>query len=88
MTLKQAITKLTINPAKVLGLDKGTLKVGADADVIVVNPKASWTVDPTKFASKSKNSPFIGQELNGQVLYTIVGGKVVVQDGRLMSNVQ
>ena len=83
LSLKKAIAKMTIAPAKVLGLNKGTLKVGADADVTIVDPKAEWTVDPNKFASKSKNTPFTGWKLKGQVLYTIVGGKIIVKDGQL-----
>lgn len=83
LTLKKVIEKMTVAPAKILNLNKGTLRVGADADVIVVDPKAEWTVDATQFASKSKNTPFNGWKLKGKVLYTIVGGKVVVKDGKL-----
>ena len=83
LTLKQAIAKMTVNPAKILGLNKGTLKVGADADVIIVDPKSEWLVDPAKFASKSRNTPFTGSKLKGQVLYTIVGGKLVVTNGKI-----
>ncbi|MFH1683286.1 MAG: dihydroorotase [Candidatus Margulisiibacteriota bacterium] len=84
LTLKQAVAKMTAGPAKILNLNKGTLKVGADADVIIVDPKAEWTVDASKFASKSKNTPFNGWKLKGKVLSTIVGGKVVVRDGKLL----
>ncbi len=84
LTLKKAIEKITTAPAKVLNLNKGTLKVGADADVVIVDPKAEWTVDPSKFASKSRNTPFAGWRLRGKVLHTIVGGKVVVRDGKLL----
>jgi dihydroorotase len=83
LTIKRAIEKMTTIPAKILNLDKGTLKIGADADVVVVDPKAEWVVDPSKFASKSKNTPFKGQKLKGKVLYTIVAGKVVVKNGKL-----
>jgi len=88
LTLKQAVAKMTINPARILGLNKGTLNVGADADVIIVDPTREWVVDPAKFASKSRNTPFAGEKLKGQVLFTIVGGKLIVQNGQLMSNVQ
>ena len=60
------------------------MKVGADADVIIVDPKAEWTVDAARFASKSRNTPFNGWQLKGQVLYTIVGGKIIVRDGKLL----
>ncbi|MEE8637858.1 MAG: dihydroorotase [Candidatus Margulisiibacteriota bacterium] len=83
LTLKKAIEKMTVAPAKILNLNKGTLGVGADADVIIVDPKAEWAVDAEQFASKSRNTPFQGWKLKGKVLYTIVGGKVVVKDGKL-----
>jgi len=85
LSLKKTIAKLTINPAKILGIDKGTLKVGAEADVIIADPNAEWIVDSSKFASKSKNTPFNGWKLTGEVLYTIVAGRVVVKDGKLVS---
>jgi dihydroorotase len=72
----KALRKLTINPAKVLGISKGTLQIGADADITVIDPAAKWTVDPAKFRSKSKNTPFAGMELTGRAEMVIVGGKV------------
>ena len=85
LTLKQAAEKLTSAPARILKLTgKGTLHVGADADVIVVDPRAEWIVDPSKFASKSRNTPFSGWKLKGKVIYTIVGGRIVVREGKLV----
>ncbi len=84
LKLKELVKKFSSIPAQILNLDKGTLKVGADADLIIVDPKAEWVVDPVKFASKSKNSPFGGFKLKGKVLYTIVGGRVVVKNGKLL----
>jgi dihydroorotase len=84
LTLKEAVRKLTAAPAGILNLNKGTLKEGADADLAIVDPKAVWTVDASQFASKSRNTPFNGWKLKGKVLYTIVGGKVVVRDGKLV----
>ena len=72
----QAIAKLTINPARILGLSKGTLAIGADADVTVIDHEAEWTVDPTKFRSKSTNTPFAGWKLRGRADTVIVGGHV------------
>jgi dihydroorotase len=72
----QAIAKLTINPARILNLPGGRLKLNAPADITVIDPKASWTVDPSRFHSKSKNSPFGGRKLQGSVACTIVDGKV------------
>ncbi len=71
-----AIEKMTVNPARILGLAKGTLAVGADADVTIIDPEAWWTVDPSKFRSKSTNTPFGGWRLKGCADTVIVGGKV------------
>jgi dihydroorotase len=72
----KAIRKMTLNPARVLGISKGTLQIGADADITVIDPTTKWTVDPAKFHSKSTNSPFAGMELTGRAEMVIVGGKV------------
>lgn len=72
----QAIAKLTINPASILKLQGGRLKTGYPADVVIIDPQAEWTVEPSKFQSKSKNSPFGGRKLKGMVVCTIVEGKV------------
>ena len=77
LTLPQAIARLSSEPARVFGLAKGTLSVGADADVAILDPGREWVFDVTKSASKSRNSPFHGWKLRGQVLATIVGGKIV-----------
>ena len=73
----ELVKKLAANPAKILGIDKGTLGVGCDADIIVVSPDKEWLVKKEDFLSKSKNSPFIGKTLKGVVEYTICGGKIV-----------
>jgi dihydroorotase len=77
LTLSQAIARLTCKPARIFNLPKGTLSVGADADVTILDPAREWVVDVKRFASKSRNSPFHGWKLRGEVLATIVGGKVV-----------
>jgi dihydroorotase len=71
-----ALSKMTINPAQILGIDKGTLRVGADADVTIIDPAVRWTVDPAEFRSKSTNTPFAGWELTGRAEVVIVGGRV------------
>jgi dihydroorotase len=76
------VRKLSANPAKILGIKKGSLSVGADADIIVVSPQKEWLVDKQGFLSKSKNSAFIGKNLNGVVEYTIRKGKIVYQTGQ------
>ena len=79
LTWSQAIRKLTINPARILGVDKGTLRPGADADVTIIDPELRWTCDPQQFKCKSKNSPFGGWEFTGRAVSTIVAGKVRFQ---------
>ncbi len=71
-----ALAKMTINPARILGIDKGTLAVGADADVTIIDPQARWTVDVGKLRSKSRNTPFGGWTLHGRADTVIVGGRV------------
>jgi len=66
--------KMSLNPAKILGIPKGTLQIGADADITVVDPDVKWTVSANEFHSKSKNSPFIGWELCGRATAVFVGG--------------
>ncbi len=79
LTLERAITRLTSAPAAVLGLQKGTLEPGAAADVTLIDPDRSWTVDPERFRSKSRNTPFAGRVLKGQVVRTLVAGMTVYQ---------
>ncbi len=71
------IEKFTTNPAALLRLDKGTLSVGADADVTIIDPAHEWTYDVSQSASKSRNTPFNGRKLVGKAVTTIVGGNVV-----------
>jgi dihydroorotase len=71
------VEKMSLNPAGILGIDRGTLKTGAVADIILIDPCLEWVVEAEKLASKSKNSPWIGQTMMGKAVYTIVGGKVV-----------
>jgi dihydroorotase len=68
--------KLALNPAKILGINKGTLSIGADADIIIVNPEQEWVVEKSGFASKSRNCAFLGRKLTGIVEYTICHGNI------------
>ena len=77
LTLPEIISMLTINPAKLLRLDRGTLSVGAPADITILDPDHAWTVDKNTSASLSRNTPFHGTQLRGRALQTIVGGKTV-----------
>ena len=76
LTWTQLIEKLTVNPAKVLGIERGTLKAGVVADVTVIDPTAEWVIDPTTFRSKSRNSPFAGWKVRGRAQTVLVGGVV------------
>jgi dihydroorotase len=70
------IAKMTVNPARVLSLPKGTLAVGADADVTIIDPQLEWTIDARHFRSKGRNTPFDGWKVKGRAVTTIVGGEV------------
>src|SRR5438876_311737 len=76
LTWPQLLEKLTIKPARVLGIDRGTLHAGAVADVTIIDPTVEWTIDPTKFRSKSRNCPFGGWKVRGRAHTVIVGGEV------------
>jgi dihydroorotase len=75
LSLRDLIAKFTINPARLLSLNKGTLSPGADADVTVMDIDREWVFDRNQSASKSKNSPFFGWPLKGKAVATIVGGR-------------
>ena len=77
LTLMEAIEKLTLKPAHLLGLDKGRLKVGADADLTLIDLAREQTVEVSQFKSKSRNSPFQGWRLKGFAILTIVAGRIV-----------
>jgi len=71
-----ALARMTINPARILGIPKGTLAVGAEADVTIIDPDVRWTVDPAEFRSKSRTAPFAGWQLQGRAETVLVGGCV------------
>jgi dihydroorotase len=70
------IEKMTINPARVLSLPKGTLSVGADADITLIDPDLTWTISVRDFESRSRNCPFDGWEVKSRAVMTIVGGRI------------
>ncbi|ODT44371.1 MAG: dihydroorotase [Nitrospira sp. SCN 59-13] len=79
LTLESAVDKLATAPAKAFSLNAGTLAVGAPADVAIVDPNREWEVDPSRFRSKSRNTPFAGWKVKGRVTTTIVSGRVVFE---------
>ena len=77
LTLPQVVRLLTAQPAAVIMSDRGTLGVGAVADITIIDPAREWVVDPAQFRSKSRNTPFSGWKMTGAVVKTLVNGKVV-----------
>ena len=79
LSLPAALSKLTVSPARILGLPYGMLAPGAPADIVLFDPARQWRLEPEKLRSKSKNTPFGGWELTGKVVLTMVGGRVVYE---------
>ena len=79
LTTLQLMEKMSLNPARLYRLDRGYIRAGAAADLVIFDENEEWIV-PEHFASKSSNSPFIGRKLQGKVKYTICSGKIVYQD--------
>ncbi|MBI1911561.1 MAG: dihydroorotase [Deltaproteobacteria bacterium] len=77
LTLSEAVKAMSTNPAKAIGIDKGSLRVGFPADITIIDLNRSWTVEASRLKSKSKNSPWLGKTLKGVVVNTIVGGNVI-----------
>ncbi len=75
--LKTLISKMTAEPAKIFGLDAGTLSIDAPADITIIDPELAWTVDAKNFYTKGSHSPFIGREFKGRVVATIVHGNLM-----------
>lgn len=84
LTMSELIEKMSLNPARILDIPKGELTVGKPADITIFDPDAEWTVDVSKFMSKSKNSPFDGWKLFGKPQYVILGGKMIVNQGVIL----
>ncbi len=79
LTVRQLVEKMSTNPARILGIDKGDISVGHIADLVIADVGQSYTIDVNKFISKGKNSPFGGRTVYGKVLLTMVNGEVVYE---------
>jgi len=85
ITPMQMAAKMSTNPARILHLtDRGSLAKGKRADVVIIDPEEEYTIDPKKFVSRGKNTPFGGMKVNGKVKTTICGGEIVYQEGRTL----
>ncbi|MCG8467398.1 MAG: dihydroorotase [Gemmatimonadetes bacterium] len=80
MTLPALVDRMSCIPARTMGIDGGTLRPGSPADIVVLDPDARWTIDPERFLSKSRNTPFAGFEVTGRVKRTIVAGETRYED--------
>ncbi|WP_312640544.1 dihydroorotase [Hydrogenoanaerobacterium sp.] len=80
MPLSEIVQCMSQSPAEILGVEGGTLSVGKPADITLFAPDELWTVDASRFKSKSRNTPFDGRTLTGRVKYTILNGEIVYQD--------
>lgn len=79
LTPMQMAEKMSYNPARILGLDRGSLAEGKPADVTIIDPEAEYTIHASEFVSKGKNTPFDGRKVKGRVMATICDGKTVYQ---------
>ncbi len=79
LTPMQMAEKMSYNPAKIIGIEKGDISEGKPADIVIFNPEKTYTIDKNKFAGKGKNTPFHGRTVTGEVVFTIVDGCVVYE---------
>ena len=79
LTVMQMAEKMSYHPARVLGIDKGSLQEGKTADIVIFDPEKTYTIDAAGFASKSRSTPFHGRQVTGAVRATIAGGEVIYQ---------
>ncbi len=83
LTMMQMAEKMSSNPARILGLDRGVIEVGSPADLTIFDADRTWVVDPAQFFSKGKNTPFAGMTLTGKVTATIVDGEVAFEENEI-----
>lgn len=77
LTPGQMVEKLSMNPAGILGIDKGSIAEGCIADIVIADPNQEYVIDRNSFYSKGHNTPFHGKKVSGRVLYTLVSGRIV-----------
>ncbi len=80
LTVMQMAEKMSYQPAKILGLNKGVVEEGAPADLVIFDPDREWVIDPEEFFSKGKNTPFAGKTVYGKVTATIVDGEIAFEE--------
>ena len=81
LPLSRVLSLMSASPAALLGLDKGTLEVDRDADLVIFDPDQEWIIDKNQFISKGRNTPFHGRKVQGKVKYTISQGNIIYQEG-------
>ncbi|MDY4884045.1 MAG: amidohydrolase family protein, partial [Anaerovibrio sp.] len=79
------IEKMTAAPARIFGINAGSLAEGMPADITVIDPELEWTVDDKKFYTKGSHSPFVGRKLKGKAVMTFVDGRLVMKDGEILA---
>jgi dihydroorotase len=79
LSVKQLVEKMSLNPARILGIDRGCIGEGKIADLTIVDPDSEYVIDKNKFFSKGRNTPFHGRKVSGRVEYTMVAGKLVYE---------
>lgn len=83
LSLDELVEKMSVNPSKIIGIDKGSLAEGKAADICIADIENEYEINPEDFYSKGKNTPFAGTRVKGRIQYTLLGGKVVLENGRL-----
>ncbi len=85
LTLDEIVAKMAANPARIFGLAGGRIKAGGVADVTVIDTEREWTVSASDFYTRGSHSPYLGKTLKGKAVMTIVGGKIVMKDGKIFA---
>lgn len=83
-TLMEIIERMSLNPARILGIEGGILEEGNVADITVIDPELQWTVDSKRFYTRGKLTPFEGKKLTGKAVATIVNGKIIMKNGEVL----